>query len=401
MFDRFLRYLEEQSIQTRPRERWHVHRRAWNRALAARTDGRFPRIQNVAAERWETLPWKAFPASLRDDLDRYVEAVTVGRKYRAGERPLRPTTIKNYRAALRQHLSRLVESGVPAERFAMLSDCLHLELVQRSLELINGPEQEAICDAARPRLSALMIALISVARYCGVSDEHLAELKMLLKTVVNRSQGMTAKNRARLDQFRQPDALDRFIDLPVAVMRRVEAGGTLTRKAALEIQNAALLALLQAAPMRIRNAANLDLEQHILRPSGGHAGAWLVRIPRTEVKNDRPLEAEIGLASAAILERYVDRYRPLLVDGASTALFPGRDGAPKTSEALSRQLSRFLRRELGLDFNPHLIRHWAAFAYLEAQPGDYETVRQLLGHRAKQRDGASRTRRVQAGRRPR
>ena len=31
----------------------------------------------------------------------------------------------------------------------MLSDCLHLELVQRSLELINGPEQEAICDAAR------------------------------------------------------------------------------------------------------------------------------------------------------------------------------------------------------------------------------------------------------------
>ena len=83
--------------------------------------------------------------------------------------------------------------------------------------------------------------------------------------------------------------------------------------------------------MRIRNAANLDLEQHILRPSGGHAGAWLVRIPRTEVKNDRPLEAEIGLASAAILERYVDRYRPLLVDGASTALFPGRDGAPKTS----------------------------------------------------------------------
>jgi len=205
---------------------------------------------------------------------------------------------------------------------------------------------------------------------------------MLLKTVVNRSQGMTAKNRARLDQFRQPDALDRFIDLPVAVMRRVEAGGTLTRKAALEIQNAALLALLQAAPMRIRNAANLDLEQHILRPSGGHAGAWLVRIPRTEVKNDRPLEAEIGLASAAILERYVDRYRPLLVDGASTALFPGRDGAPKTSEALSRQLSRFLRRELGLDFNPHLIRHWAAFAYLEAQPGDYETVRQLLGHRS-------------------
>lgn len=166
-------------------------------------------------------------------------------------------------------------------------------------------------------------------------------------------QGMTAKNRARLDQFCKPDALDRFIDLPVTVMRSVEAAGTLTKKGALEIQNAALLALLQAAPMRISNAANLDLEQHILRPSGGHTGVWLIRIPRTEVKNDRPLETEIGAASAAILERYVDRYRPLQVDGTSTALFRGRCDAPKTSEPLSRQLSRFVRRELGLDFNPH------------------------------------------------
>ncbi len=32
--------------------------------------------------------------------------------------------------------------------------------------------------------------------------------------------------------------------------------------------------------------------------------------------------------------------------------------------------------------NPHLYRHLAAFFYLQANPGDYETVRQLLGHKA-------------------
>ncbi len=32
--------------------------------------------------------------------------------------------------------------------------------------------------------------------------------------------------------------------------------------------------------------------------------------------------------------------------------------------------------------NPHLYRHISAFFYLQAHPGDYETVRRLLGHRS-------------------
>ncbi len=32
--------------------------------------------------------------------------------------------------------------------------------------------------------------------------------------------------------------------------------------------------------------------------------------------------------------------------------------------------------------NPHLFRHFAGWNYLKAHPGDYETVRQLLGHKS-------------------
>jgi integrase len=48
---------------------------------------------------------------------------------------------------------------------------------------------------------------------------------------------------------------------------------------------------------------------------------------------------------------------------------------------LGEQFSHFIRREIGLDVNPHLMRHFAAFAYLEANPGDFESVRQMLGHK--------------------
>jgi integrase len=34
----------------------------------------------------------------------------------------------------------------------------------------------------------------------------------------------------------------------------------------------------------------------------------------------------------------------------------------------------------GLTVNAHLFRHVCAFLYLKAHPGDYETVRLLLGH---------------------
>ena len=39
------------------------------------------------------------------------------------------------------------------------------------------------------------------------------------------------------------------------------------------------------------------------------------------------------------------------------------------------------RSRTGLEVHPHLFRHLAAKLHLEAHPGDYETVRRLLGHK--------------------
>ena len=40
------------------------------------------------------------------------------------------------------------------------------------------------------------------------------------------------------------------------------------------------------------------------------------------------------------------------------------------------------RRHGGFTINPHLYRHLAAYFYLPDHPGDYETIRRLLGHKS-------------------
>ena len=39
-----------------------------------------------------------------------------------------------------------------------------------------------------------------------------------------------------------------------------------------------------------------------------------------------------------------------------------------------------IRRELGLEAHPHLLRHFAAWRHLNRYPGQYEIVRRALGH---------------------
>jgi hypothetical protein len=60
-------------------------------------------------------------------------------------------------------------------------------------------------------------------------------------------------------------------------------------------------------------------------------------------------------------------------------VFPGEGGKSKRPDALGAQIKRFIKRETGLDVNPHLIRSIAAMIILNRNPGAYEDVRQVLG----------------------
>ena len=67
---------------------------------------------------------------------------------------------------------------------------------------------------------------------------------------------------------------------------------------------------------------------------------------------------------------------------ASSKVFVSWNGRQKTPAELGAQIPRFIRERLGLDINLHLFRHLAGFVFLRSHPGEYETVRQLLGHKS-------------------
>ena len=71
-----------------------------------------------------------------------------------------------------------------------------------------------------------------------------------------------------------------------------------------------------------------------------------------------------------------------MLSGPSTAFFPGKGSASRVPQSLAKQLKAFVWSQTGLIVHAHIFRHLAAKLFLQANPGEYETVRQLLGHKS-------------------
>ena len=62
-------------------------------------------------------------------------------------------------------------------------------------------------------------------------------------------------------------------------------------------------------------------------------------------------------------------------------LFPGTAHDQKLTRGLGAQISQRLWKLLGLRITPHQFRHAAAAIILKNDPGNYELVRRVLGHK--------------------
>ena len=107
---------------------------------------------------------------------------------------------------------------------------------------------------------------------------------------------------------------------------------------------------------------------------------YLIHIPAEKVKNRQEIAAVIVGPQAAILTRYLKHHRKFLAQKPGDWLFPAVSGGPRTPGPFGSLIKDKIFKETGLVVHPHLIRHFAARTLLEANPGDYETPRKLLGH---------------------
>ena len=190
---------------------------------------------------------------------------------------------------------------------------------------------------------------------------------------------MTVRNRARLRQFDDPENLRRLIDLPDAILARLPKSEAVSYADAVRLQSALAVAVFLVAPMRIKNLAGLRLDRHLVLTRVG--GVRHIVIPAAEVKNHEALTFEVSDHVGKLLDAYLTRGRPVLASDAAGFLFPARQGGAKTPAQLAAQIKRTIAQETGIDLNAHAFRHLVATLFLRENPGEYETTKQLLGHK--------------------
>jgi integrase len=212
-----------------------------------------------------------------------------------------------------------------------------------------------------------------------LDQAHLDLMTAIMRRLDVGKRGLTKNNRSRLRPLDDPQNAAALLGLPEKLIG-LAARNPRAHAGALEAQTAVAIEILLMAPPRISNLAQLDLEQHLVR-SGRGKELHLVLEPE-DVKNDEPLEYPLPPESVALIELYLEQFRPRLCLPGCTALFPGRGGGSKSLNALRDQISKAIHRHTGMRMHPHLFRHAGAKLFLDANPGSYEVVRRVLGHRS-------------------
>ena len=223
-----------------------------------------------------------------------------------------------------------------------------------------------------------------MARETGCLDQtaidRLDEIRFVLEQ--HRQEDLTPKNLQLIRQVLTDGVWSEVVSLPDALMRQARlANDHAPTKAAVSAQLAVAIAILTFAPVRLANLVSIELGQNLIKPGGPNTPYWLV-FPHYDVKNRVDLNFQFDQPLTDLIDEYVQEFRPVLLRGANaTCLFPGQRHGPKTKPGFSNQITVRIQKAIGLRITVHQFRHAAAAIYLKHRPGDYETVRRLLGHR--------------------
>jgi integrase len=373
------------------------------------------------------LPWDAYPESLREDAERFIASLagagaeddlaeaaftddeddqdgTTRRRLRGG--PRRPRTLQIRRNCLKISFAALVAGGVAPHSLTSLRDLVQpLERARtvlafhrrrtwerRQLAHGDGGGSSRSGDAAQMPLQKVTSGnLLNIAEtlrqvahlHCALPEAEVARIAAWVRHVAPRKQlSMSEKNMQRLGALVQPRAYALLLNLPARLMREAAQPNPRPRAAALLAMHAVALEILTICPMRRSNLAALRLDRHLRRARAGAPLHEIFLAGEEEVKNGETIQWPLPPDSAQLIETYLRDHRPHLAAPGNPYLFPSGDGqGVRLAHTLSDALKVVVEREIGVEFNLHLMRHFAVYQFLRAYPGQYEVVRRLLGHR--------------------
>jgi len=317
------------------------------------------------------------PASLHDDIAAYLRQAGGDDLFDAGSAtPLADATCVNMRRRLYRLAFIAAETGVPVRDLRSLTDLVdrYAPILRRVWDDAGRKKNDNAAQLARQLRTV-------AAKWVGSPPDTIDKIAAAERKMRPVHTGMVVKNKAKLRQFLLEDNAQALLRLPQKIFRSLDRSRP-TVTDALRLQAAIGIGLLPYAPMRAKNLAGLDFTRHFDWLADG---TCVIVIPAGEVKNGVDLTFTVPSHVTEMIRVYRDVYRPLLLKGRDTgALFISLNGRPKLPHELGAQLPKVIRDETGLDMHLHLFRHFVGFVFLRNNPGEYEAVRQLLGHKSLQ-----------------
>jgi hypothetical protein len=356
--------------------------RAWNSNVGKIQSWPAHRLKEPAIKKLTEVPWAEFSEGLRRDVDQYLESLTQVRRGRGGRRirPLKPSTIKARRVELAAAARMAVKTGVAIGDLTSLAALLAPDVVEKILDAYwvkNGETPKAFTIN-------LACRFLSIARQTQCIDEaactRLDQMRRDLED--QRRGGLTDKNTALIRQVLTPGVWSRVVKLPQDMMSTAASQrSSAPLKAAVTAQIAVAIAILTVAPVRLANLAAIKLGVNLIKPDGPDSNYWLT-FPDYDVKNRVRLNYPLEPYLTRMIDEYVHDYRPILLRGRNEDwLFPGQHRGAKSNVLLSGQVTQRIYQATGLRMTVHQFRHAAGALILQRRPGEYELVRQVLGHR--------------------
>jgi integrase len=356
--------------------------RAWNVNVGVISDWPKRKLVEPTVKSAVDIEWEEFPKGLRRDVDKYLNGLTKIRKSRIGRhiKPLRKSTIHGRRAELQAAARVAVKIGIPIKKLDSLRSMLKPKVAKKILDAYWQKNGE------KPKLYTVDLArrFIATAKETKcLSDKECEQLWDIWNrlNVERPEEGLTEKNLAFLRKVLTPGVWGRVVSLPFAMMEEARRQRHRPIRAAVIAQLAVAIAIEAVAPVRLGNLTSIRLGANLIKPDGPNSNYWLHFAPE-DVKNTVRLQFVFKKYLTELIDEYVKDFWPTLLRGRKEDyLFPGlRDGA-KGKVSFSGQISKRIYKAAGVKMTVHQFRHGAGAIILKNRPGEFELVRQILGHR--------------------
>jgi integrase len=378
--DRFITAVRQSSLHRNPNRLHRTIAKIWNEA--ARKPGLDLRQVTIPSFRppAKRTNWEDLTCEFRQDVDAHLAWCAGSDVFHANARPrpLAAQTLELRRIQIHAAVTALVAAGVNPSAIKSLADLVSTD----SFRLILRQRYNAANGRENSFNRALADTLVQIAReWVKVDAGVFAELKRLAGKMPMPQSGLTDKNKGFLRQFDDPAVLQRLHALPDRLWTEVRRQARPNFRTLAKAQAALAMSILCYMPLRLQNLVSLTFDVHLFLRAEANAISTL-EISAPDVKNKTDMAFDIPHRIAKMLIEYRDRIAPKIIGHRPDRLFVNADGSPKSQATVAWLIRTYARRRAGIVLTSHQFRHLSAKVLLDAEPGSFETVRQLLGHKS-------------------